>query len=128
MDAFERYIRNFEYASIPAMKIGAAELLQQMKKGTVEVIDVRFTEEYALWRVDIIRNIPLNRLPDRLGEIDKSKTVVAVCPHETRSNIVAHYLISRGFKAKFLVGGLTELQQQLLGGAAEEFYHTAVKK
>ena len=128
MDNFEQYIKEFDYPSIPAMKMGSKKLLEQIKAGEADVIDIRFKEEYNLWRVDFIRNIPINELPDRLNELDKTKTIVLVCPHETRSIIAVHFLLTRGIKAKFLAGGLTELQQNLLGGQAREFYNVLNSK
>ncbi len=124
MDNFEKYIREFDYPSISAIKIGSKKLLELIKSDRAEVIDVRFKEEYNLWHVDFIRNIPINELPDRLPELDNAKIIVVVCPNETRSNIAVHFLLTRGFKAKFLVGGLIDLQQNLLGGQAKEFHNT----
>ncbi len=123
MNTFEDYIRNFNYASIGPMKITAKRFLEQIKTNEIVAIDARFTEEYALWHIDFIPNIPINELPDRLDELNKDKTIVVCCPNETRSNIAMHYLLTKGFKAAFLMGGLIGLQQHLLGNQAREFYN-----
>jgi len=42
MTTFEEYIRNFDYHSIPAMKMSSKKLIELLPSGTVQAIDIRF--------------------------------------------------------------------------------------
>jgi len=128
MDAFENYLKNFNYHSIGEMKISPKKLLEHLVNDDVQVIDVRFKEEYGLWKLSMAKHIPLNELPERLGELDREKLIVVVCPHNTRSNIAMHFLMTKGFKAKFLVNGLIDMQEMLVGGTARDFYNIFEKE
>ena len=122
MTTFEEYIRNFDYPSIPAMKISSTKLIELLPSGTVQVIDIRFREEYEMWNTGLFKNIPLNELPDRLDELKSEKLIVMACPHSTRSNIAMHYLKTKGFNVKFLSDGMTTFNSLLLGGEADNLY------
>ena len=39
--------------------------------------------------------VPLNELPERLGELPKDKIVVTACPHKDRAIIAMTYLRSK---------------------------------
>jgi rhodanese-related sulfurtransferase len=123
MTPFEEYIKNYNYKSIPAMKINSEQLIEMLPEGNVQVIDIRFKEEYEMWHSGIAKNIPINELPDRLDELDAEKLIVTVCPHNLRSNIAMHYLKTKGFNVKFLTDGLTTLNSQLLGGGARKLHN-----
>ncbi len=122
MITFEEYIRNFDYPSIPAMKMSSKKLIELLPSGTVQVIDIRFREEYEIWNTGIFKNIPLNELPDRLDELDREKLIVTACPHNIRSNIAMHYLKTQGFNVKFLSDGMITFNSLLLGGDADNLY------
>jgi rhodanese-related sulfurtransferase len=77
------------------MKIDSKELIKLLKKGKAQLIDIRFPEEYSAWKVGPSKSIPLNELPNRLGEIDKTKIVVTACPHKDRATIAMVYLPRR---------------------------------
>ena len=119
--SLERYVDQFDYEARKEMKIDSAGLIQLLKEGKAELIDIRFPEEYAAWRVDPSTNIPLNELPKRLGEIDTSKVVVTACPHKDRATIAMVYLRAQGIEAKYLTDGLLGLMENLRGDAAREF-------
>lgn len=85
------------------------------------MIDIRFSEEYTAWKVGSSINIPLNELPHRLAEIDKTKIVVMTCPHKDRAILAMAYLRSKGIKAKYLTDGLIGLAENLRGDNAKTF-------
>ncbi len=122
MNAFENYLRKFSYESIPAMKISSSQLVDLLPSGTVQAIDIRFKEEYALWNVPLFKNIPLAELPDRLDELHKDKLIVVICPYNVRSNIGMHYLKLKGYNVKYLSDGLTAFAALLTGSQADELY------
>ena len=127
MITFDEYLKKFDYDERKEMKISLPKLLEGYKNGEIELIDIRFTEEYEAWHVGIGKHIPLNELPDRLDEIDKNKTIVTMCPHYDRASIARHYLTLKGYKAKYLVEGMLGLVDYLRGDKARD-YIKEVKK
>jgi len=53
------------------MKIESKKLVDLLKKGEVQLIDLRFPEEFAAWHMEFAKNIPLNEFPSRLNELQK---------------------------------------------------------
>jgi rhodanese-related sulfurtransferase len=118
---FDNYLKSFNYRERSNMKIGITEMLHLYKQGQVQIIDIRFREEYQAWRFGFIKSIPLNELPNRLKELDKSKIIVTVCPHYDRAEIARTYLTLQGYQSKYLVEGLLGLADYLRGDRAKTF-------
>ena len=116
----EEYITAFDYAARKEMKMDSKGLIELLKQGKAQLIDIRFPEEYSTWKVGPCKNIPLNELPGRLSEIDKNKTIVTACPHKDRATVAMVYLRSQGIKAKYLIDGLIGLAENLRGDSAKE--------
>lgn len=117
----ENYVSTFDYEARIEMKINSKWLIALLEEGEAQLIDIRFPEEYAAWKVGPSTNIPLNELPHRLSEIDKTKVVVVACPHKDRAIIAMTYLRSQGIKAKYLTDGLIGLAENLRGDNAKTF-------
>lgn len=118
---FDEYLKSFDYQERKDMKIGLDEMLELYAKGEIEVIDIRFHEEYEAWHVGFGKHIPLNELPDRLNEIDKEKIVVTMCPHYDRAEIARLYLTLQGYKAKYLTDGMLKVVDFLRGDKARDY-------
>ena len=118
---FENYLKAFDYQERKDMKIGIPEMLQLYRQGKVQIIDVRFPEEYQAYSFSFIKNIPLNELPDRIKELDKTKMIVTVCPHYDRAEIARTFLTLKGYQAKYLTDGLLGLADYLRGDRAKDF-------
>ena len=58
-------------------------------------------------------NIPVNELPDRLGELPRNKIVACFCSSGTRSAWVYIYLFSKGYNAKWLEATNEDLAKML---------------
>lgn len=70
------------------------------------VIDVR--EPYE-WQSGTIKNslkIPMNELPSRLDEFNKSDRYAIVCAHGNRSEIAALFLADNGLNVANVLGGM----------------------
>jgi rhodanese-related sulfurtransferase len=81
------------------------------------LLDVRERFEWEQVRIPAARHIPMNDVPDRLGELPRDRPIVVFCAHGSRSYGVAHYLREQGFAADNLEGGIT--QWRIKGGAVE---------
>jgi len=117
----ESYISTFDYEARKEMKMNSKGLIELLKQGKAQLIDIRFKEEYRAWKVGPSTNIPLNELPLRLAEIDKTKIVITSCPHKDRAILAMVYLRSKGIKAKYLTDGLIGLAENLRGDNAKTF-------
>ncbi len=97
-------------------------------------VDVREPYEWEAGHVPGSVHIPLVELPHRFSELDKNRTVVAVCQVGQRSDLAARFLIEQGFDAHNLEGGVAEwagrgfplvgaagLTGQVLDGYARDF-------
>lgn len=87
-----------------------SELLARMKKGDVQVLDVRPEDEFALGHVPGAINIPVVKLKKKLSALDPGKEIVAYCrgPYCVLSFETVAILRSRGFKVRRLEDGLPE--------------------
>lgn len=75
------------------------------RDGSITLLDVREPGEYTEGHIDGALNIPLNRLRDRAGELDKSKPVYVNCYSGLRSYIACRVLTGLGFDCYNLSGG-----------------------
>jgi adenylyltransferase/sulfurtransferase len=84
------------------------ELKQRLDKGDqVFILDVRNPEEYQICRLPGSVLLPLPELPQRFGELDKSKEMVVHCKSGMRSQKAIAFLRQQGFtRLKNLKGGI----------------------
>jgi len=126
--SFDDYLKTFDYKERKNMKIEIPELFDLYKKGMVQIIDIRFSEEYQTYNFSFIKSIPINELPARLSELDKTKIIVTVCPHYDRAEIARTYLTLKGYRSKYLVEGVVGLAEYLRGDKARDFINDTKKK
>jgi rhodanese-related sulfurtransferase len=118
---FDAFLNSFNYEMRDEMKIDSKRLVSLLTSGKAILVDVRFVEEVAVWRVGYSSNIPLNEFPKRISELPKDKIIVVACPHKDRSAIAMVYLRSKGYNARYLTDGLIGLAEQLRGEQAKDF-------
>src|SRR6266536_6462986 len=106
----ERVIRSYFDDRDSLEPVSRDELLQQLDAGTVTILDVRPSDEFALGHLPAAVNIPLRELEERLAELDPSQEIVAYCrgPYCVLSYEAVALLRQRGFTARRLEDGLPE--------------------
>lgn len=119
--SFDAYLKSFDYNERNEMKIKTPDMLALVEEGKAILLDIRFKEEFEAWHIATSINIPLNELPQRLGELPKDKLIITACPHNDRSNIARIYLTLNGYNAKYLNDGLLKVADFLRGDNAKEF-------
>ena len=82
------------------------------------LLDVREAWEVALARIDLAGqaalHIPMNDIPQRLGEISAAQPVVCICHHGMRSAQVVAFLQQRGYPRVYnLAGGVDAWSTQI---------------
>jgi len=61
------------------------------------LLDVREPWELAICRIEGSEAIPMQRIPQALGELDRERPIVCICHHGIRSFQVARFLEHQGF-------------------------------
>lgn len=75
------------------------------RDGSVTLLDTRTPGEYSRGHIDGFRNIPVDTLRERLGEIEKGKPVYVICQSGLRSYIASRILEGNGYEAYNFAGG-----------------------
>ena len=106
----ERLVRDFVGDREALELVSAKELVAHAKKGTVTVLDVRPTEEFAAGHLPGAINIPVDMLKDRIAKLPKKREVIAYCrgPYCLMSAKAVLELRKRGWKARRLKEGFPE--------------------
>lgn len=73
--------------------------------GSVTLLDTRTAAEYAAGHVEGFKNIPVDELRERIGELDKDKRVYVICQSGLRSYIACRILSGYGFDSYNFAGG-----------------------
>ena len=91
-------------------QISATELAAVLKDDDqvlLTLLDVREPWEFGICHIEGSVSIPMNALPERLGELDREQAIVCICHHGVRSLHVGQYLEKNGFSRVInLVGGV----------------------
>ena len=75
------------------------------RDGSVTLLDARPAEEYAGGHIEGFRNIPVDELRERLGEIEAGKPVYVICQSGLRSYIACRILAGYGYETYNFAGG-----------------------
>lgn len=74
------------------------------------LLDVRQPEEFRAARIAGATLIPLDELPERLGELPQDRDVLCVCQSGARSSAAVRHLTGAGYRALNLRGGMVGWQ------------------
>lgn len=85
----------------------------QLVREGANIIDVRTPGEYQGGHIPGSVNIPLNELPGKLKQLDKSKPIITCCASGMRSGSAKSLLTANGFTEVYNGGGWSGLQQRL---------------
>ena len=80
----------------------------QMYQSGAFVLDVRTQEEWDEYHAPNTTLIPLDQLQARLSEVPKGKEILVVCRSGNRSQQGRDILLSAGYNAASMTGGLKE--------------------
>ena len=91
---------------VPQLNPGQAQALLRDKGQACVLLDVREPWEYQQVHVEGSLHIPMGEISDRLEELNSGRTYVVMCHHGGRSQQVAQYLVSQGYTAANMMGGI----------------------
>ena len=92
------------------------EFMLLAAKEPVEVLDLRdpdFIDSFDLPEGSNVTHIPLTQLPNRLDQLDRSKTYYIFTQFGGRSKTMAQFLRNEGFQVANVIGGTTAYKQYL---------------
>ena len=75
------------------------------RDGSVTLLDTRTVGEFRRGHIDGFRNIPVDELRERIGELETGKPVCVICQSGLRSYIATRILMGYGFEAYNFAGG-----------------------
>lgn len=79
------------------------------------LLDVRTPQELQgpLGKIDNAINIPIQNLEQRIDELKlyKDKEIIVICRTQNRSAVAVNILQAHGYKAKNVLGGMTEFRK-----------------
>lgn len=89
-------------------QLTALELKQKIPNSAdLFLLDVGEPHEFNYARINDSVLIPLNQIPQRVGELDPNREIVVICHHGMRSQQAAHYLAQSGLSnVANLAGGI----------------------
>ena len=82
-----------------------ADIAKLPRDGSVTLLDTRTPGEYSRGHIEGFRNIPVDELRQRIGEIEQGKKVYVICQSGLRSYIATRILEGYGFEAYNFAGG-----------------------
>ena len=82
-----------------------ADAAKLPRDGSVTLLDTRTVGEYRRGHIDGFKNIPVDELRERIGEIEAGKPVYVICQSGLRSYIATRILEGYGFEAYNFAGG-----------------------
>lgn len=98
-------------------EVDSAAALQLINHKNAVVLDVREPNEYASGHILNAKLLPLGKLKERMGELDKHKEqpIVVVCRSGNRSGTACYLLGKQGFAHAYnLAGGVQAWQKNNL--------------
>ena len=87
-------------------QVDVLELARAHAEGAT-VLDVREIDEFVLGHVDGAVFLPMSELRSRVTEIPGGERIYIVCATGKRSAVVTNFLVSQGFDAVNVTGGMT---------------------
>jgi rhodanese-related sulfurtransferase len=79
-----------------------------------QLLDVREPWEHRLARIEGAELAPMQSIPARIDELDRSRPIVCICHHGGRSMHVAMFLARHGFADVYnLTGGVDAWARQV---------------
>jgi rhodanese-related sulfurtransferase len=91
-----------EATTIQVPPAQASELIE----GGAQPVDVRTAAEHAASHIEGAAHLPLERLNEEVGQLDRSQPVVVYCRGGNRSEVAAEALRNSGWDARSIDGGL----------------------
>jgi len=98
----------FGYQKLRNRKAPSAVVKEKLSAGA-KIIDVRSPGEFAAGSYPKAKNIPLDKLESRIGELPRDRPIVLFCASGARSAQAVRLLKSAGYADVVSAGGLADM-------------------
>jgi rhodanese-related sulfurtransferase len=102
-------------------EVSREEARSMIEEGA-QLVDVRAPHEWDAGHIAGARHLPLEELPERVGELDRERPVVLYCRGGTRSTMATDALNEAGFEAAKLTEGIVGWSEDDLPLEPEDGY------
>jgi len=85
--------------------LSTLQVTQLINSKNATIVDVRTQEEFAKGSLPNARNVPADRVKDRVGELKKDRPLIVVCANGSAAGKVAAQLRASGFEQVFVLSG-----------------------
>lgn len=85
--------------------LSTLQATQLINSRNPQIVDLRKADDFAKGSLPNARNLPAEKISDRLAELKKDKPVLLVCATGTSAGRSAALLRSRGFAEVFVLSG-----------------------
>lgn len=96
-------------------QVEAVRAYEMINRNEARWLDCRYDVEFEEARLPGALHVPLDRLRERIGELDREMPYIVYCRSGRRSACAAYLLRERGFRAYSLAGGISEWPYALEG-------------
>lgn len=99
---------------VPEVSAKKAHERWKADQDKVILLDVREPRELSLAQIAGAKHIPMNDIPGRLAELDKSQEIIVHCHKGGRSYRVAAFMLQQGFtNVSSMLGGIEAWSQDV---------------
>lgn len=82
----------------------SVDKMNELKARGAVIVDVRTSGEFAMGCAPGSLNIPMDQLPNRLGDLPKDKPLILCCASGARSGYAKQFLEGQGFSEVYNAG------------------------
>jgi rhodanese-related sulfurtransferase len=103
----EKIIKDFRTKKHTLEPVRLEDLVSRTKSSNIILLDVRPEQEFTAGHIPGAINIPIDQLPNRLGDLKKTKQYIAYCrgPFCVFADDAVQLLLQKGFKANRIEEG-----------------------
>ncbi|WP_449354384.1 MBL fold metallo-hydrolase [Virgibacillus natechei] len=90
------------------------EITQEQETKNLQILDVRYQDEWEDNHIPNAKHLPLHKLPDGTEKLSKNKPVAVHCASGKRSAIASSILLNQGYEVINITGGFNRWKSENL--------------
>ena len=97
--------------------ISVQDFANHFHDDAVVILDPRDHSSFAEYHLDNAISMPATSVPNRFGELSKDKTYFVLSHSGRRSEVLANFLVNKGYNAVHVIGGMRAYRQAFVAVA-----------
>ncbi|HET9454770.1 MAG TPA: HesA/MoeB/ThiF family protein [Gemmatimonadaceae bacterium] len=98
---------------LPPYNIDPVEVPARLREPGVRLLDIREMREVERASIAGATVVPMSRLEEEAGTLDKSEELIVFCHHGSRSRTVTDWLRAQGYRARNMTGGIDRWSREV---------------